>query len=79
MAALDGFVSDIGVSTHLKMASTRGSPVEERYLPRLSRDTDERWPAPRVEFKIVDLVTGSAKAFEDAVSADRSRLRGDTL
>jgi hypothetical protein len=32
-----------------------------------------------VEFTIVDLATRSAKAFEVAVSADRSRLLGETF
>jgi hypothetical protein len=49
------------------------------YLPGLSRGTGEPQPAARLEFTTVDLVAGAGRAFEAALSADQSRLRGETL
>lgn len=49
------------------------------YLPELSRGTDEPQPSPRLEFTMVDLVTGAAKAFESALSAAQSKLQAETL
>ena len=55
-----------------------GNAVYE-YLPGLSRGTGEPQPTARLEFTIVDLVPGAAKAFEAALSADQSILQGETL
>jgi hypothetical protein len=49
------------------------------YLPGLSRGTGEPQPAARLEFTTVDLNSGTAQAFESAISAEQSRLRGETL
>ena len=49
------------------------------YLPGLSRGTGEPQPTARLEFTTVDLVPGAAQAFEAALSADQSRLQGETL
>jgi hypothetical protein len=49
------------------------------YLPGLSRGTGEPQPIPTLEFTTVDLVPGSAKAFESALSASPSTLPGETL
>jgi hypothetical protein len=49
------------------------------YLPELSRGTGEPQPTARLEFTTVDLVPGAAKAFEAALSAEQSRLPGETL
>jgi hypothetical protein len=49
------------------------------YLPGLSRGTGEPQPTARMEFTTVDLVPGAEKAFEAALSADQSRLQGETL
>jgi hypothetical protein len=49
------------------------------YLPGLSRGTGEPQPTDRLEFTTVDLVPGAAKAFETVLSADQSRLQGETL
>jgi hypothetical protein len=49
------------------------------YLPGLSRGTGEPQPAARLEFTTVDLVAGAGRAFEAALSAEQSRLQGETL
>lgn len=49
------------------------------YLPGLSRGTGEPQPTARLEFTTVDLVPGSAKAFEAALSEAQSTLHGETL
>ncbi len=49
------------------------------YLPELSRGTGKPQPTARLELTTVDLVPGAAKAFETALSADQSRLEGETL
>jgi hypothetical protein len=49
------------------------------YLPGLSRGTGEPQPTARLELTTVELVPGAAKAFEAALSADQSRLQGETL
>jgi hypothetical protein len=49
------------------------------FLPALSRGTGVPQPAARLEFTSVDLVPGSAKAFEAAIAAARSGLEGETL
>ena len=49
------------------------------YLPALSRGSGEPQATPRVELTTVDLVPGSAKAFETALGAGQSALQGETL
>ena len=49
------------------------------YLPGLSRGAGEPQPTPKLEFTTVDLVPGSAKAFESALSGSQSTLQGETL
>ncbi len=49
------------------------------YLPALSRGTGEPQPRARLELTSVDLVPGAERAFEAALSADQSRLQGETL
>jgi hypothetical protein len=65
----------LNVAPHVEYA---GNGLYE-YLPGLSRGTGEPQPSPRVEFTTVDLVPGAATAFEAALSADQSRLQGETL
>jgi hypothetical protein len=55
-----------------------GSGLYE-YLPTLSRGTGEPQPTARLEFTTVDLVSGAAKAFEAALSANQSTPQGETL
>ena len=49
------------------------------FLPGLSRGTGEPQPTARLEFTTVDLLPGAARAFEAALSAVQSTLRGETL
>jgi hypothetical protein len=49
------------------------------YLPGLSRGSGEPQPTARLEFTTVDLVPGSAKAFETALGAAQARLSSETL
>ncbi len=51
------------------------------YLPDLSRGggTGEPEPAARLEFTMVDLVPGAARAFESALGAVQSKLQAETL
>jgi hypothetical protein len=63
------------VTPHAEFA---GNALYE-YLPNLSRGTGEPQPTPRLEFTTVDLVPGAARAFEAALSADQSKLLGETL
>jgi hypothetical protein len=49
------------------------------YLPGLSRGSGAPEPTARLEFTMVDLVPGAAKAFEAAVAKDQSRLTAETL
>ena len=49
------------------------------YLPGLSRGTGEPQPTARLELTTVDLNPGAGHAFEAALSADHSRLQGETL
>ena len=65
----------VNVAPHVEYV---GNAVYE-YLPGLSRGTGEPQPTARLEFTTVDLVPGSAKAFEAALSAAQSTLRGETL
>jgi hypothetical protein len=49
------------------------------YLPALSRGTGVPQPTARLELTTVDLVPGSAKAFEAALGAGQSTLQDETL
>jgi len=49
------------------------------FLPDLSRGPGVPPPTARLEFTAVELVPGSAKAFEAALAAGRSRLQRQTL
>lgn len=49
------------------------------YLAELSRGTGEPQPTARLELTTVDLVPGSERRFEAALSAEQSRLEGETL
>ena len=65
----------LNVAPHVEYA---GNALYE-YLPGLSRGTGEPQPTTRLEFTTVDLVPGSAQAFEAALSAGQSTLHGETL
>lgn len=65
----------INVAPHVEWM---GNAVYE-YLPGLSHGTGEPQPTARLELTTVDLVLGSAKAFEAAVSAGQSGLQSETL
>jgi hypothetical protein len=65
----------LNVAPHVEYV---GNAVYE-YLPGLSRGTGEPQPTARLEFTTVDLVPGSAKAFEAALSAGQPTLHGETL
>jgi hypothetical protein len=49
------------------------------YLPQLSRGTGEPQPTARLEFTTVDLLPGTDKVFEAALSARQSGLQSETL
>jgi len=55
-----------------------GSALYE-YLPGLSHGTGEPQPTARLELTTVDLVPGTEKVFEAALSAEQSRLQSETL
>lgn len=82
-ASLDSAVSPadderdniINVAPHVEWM---GNAIYE-YLPELSRGNGEPQPAARLEFTTVDLVSGSAKAFEAALKARRSTQQDETL
>jgi hypothetical protein len=65
----------VNVSPHVEWV---GNALYE-YLPGLSRGTGEPQPTARLELTTVDLVPGSADAFEAALSAGRSTLPAETL
>jgi hypothetical protein len=65
----------LNVAPHVEYV---GNAVYE-YLPGLSRGTGEPQPTARLEFTTVDLVPGSAKAFEAALGAAQATLHGDIL
>lgn len=65
----------LNVAPHVEYA---GNALYE-YLPGISRGTGEPQPSARVELTTVDLVPGAAKAFEAALSAGQSALKGETL
>jgi len=49
------------------------------FLPKLSNGTGEPQATARLEFTTVELVPGSEKLFEEALAAEQSKLRGETL
>ncbi|MGH6689858.1 MAG: hypothetical protein ACREF4_04150 [Gammaproteobacteria bacterium] len=49
------------------------------YLPALSRGAPEPEPVPRLELTTVELLPGTGRTFETALSAQQSRLQGETL
>lgn len=49
------------------------------FLPALSRGTGVPTPTARAEMTTVELNPGSEKAFETAIGADQSALKGETL
>ena len=55
-----------------------GNAVYE-FLPALSRGTGEPQPTARLELTTVELAPGKEKAFEAAISAEQSKLQGETL
>lgn len=65
----------INVTPHAEFV---GNALYE-YLPGLSRGSGEPQPTPRLEFTTVDIKPGTEKAFEAALTADQSKLQGDTL
>jgi len=82
-ASLDSAVSPAederdNISNVTPHAQFTGSALYE-YLPALSRGTGEPQPTARLEFTTVDLLPGAGKDFEAAVSAEQSRLQGETL
>ena len=82
-ASLDNPVSPAederdNISNVTAHAQYLGNALDE-YLPGLSRGTGEPQPTARLEFTTVDLVTGTAKAFEAALGAAQSTLQGETL
>ena len=82
-ASLDNPVSPAederdNISNVTPHAQFMGNALYE-YLPGLSRGAGEPQPTARLELTTVELVPGAGKAFEAAVSADQSRLQGETL
>src|SRR5262249_42730985 len=64
------------VTPHAEFA---GNAIYE-YLPALSRGSGVPTPTARLELVTVDLnAVGAGKAFEDALVAEQSRLRDETL
>ena len=62
----------------LPHAQFLGNGVYE-FLPALSRGNSVPTPTLRAEYASVELNYGSEKAFETALTAERSKLRGETL
>jgi hypothetical protein len=62
----------------LPHAQFLGNGVYE-FLPGLSRGNGVPTPTLRAEYTTVDLHPGAEKAFEAALAAEQSRLRGETL
>jgi hypothetical protein len=82
-AGLDGSVSPAederdNISNVTPHARFVGSALYE-FLPGLSRGAAAPTPTARLELTTVDLATGAGKAFEAALGADQSGLRGETL
>ena len=63
------------VTPHARFA---GNALYE-YLPALSSGTGDPQPTARLELTTVDLNPGAEKAFETALTARQSTLRGETL
>jgi hypothetical protein len=55
-----------------------GNGVYE-FLPALSRGSGIPTPTLRAEYTTVELKPGTSKAFETALSAEQSKLHGETL
>jgi hypothetical protein len=49
------------------------------FLPKLSRGTGQPQPTTRLEFTTIEIVPGTEQAFEAALGAGQSKLRGETL
>jgi len=62
----------------LPHAQFLGNGVYE-FLPALSLGNGVPTPTPRVEYTTVELNYGAGKAFEAALAAEQSKLRGETL
>ncbi len=62
----------------LPHAQFLGNAVYE-FLPALSRGNGVPTPTPRAEYTTVELNPAAGKAFEAALAAEQSRLRGETL
>lgn len=62
----------------LPHAQFLGNGVYE-FLPALSRGNGVPTPTLRAEYTTVELNYGAAKAFEEALAADQSKLQGETL
>lgn len=62
----------------LPHAQFLGNGIYE-FLPSLSRGNGVPTPALRAEYTTVELTPGAEKAFEAALTAEQSRLRGETL
>lgn len=67
--------SEINILPHVQFT---GNAIYE-FLPSLSRGTGVPTPTPRAEYITVELNYGAGKAFEAALAAERSKLRGETL
>ena len=65
----------INVTPHVEYL---GNALYE-FLPDLSMGTGEPQPASRLELTTVDVQAGKAKAFEAALSAGQTTLKGETL
>jgi hypothetical protein len=65
----------INVTPHAEFV---GNALYE-FLPGLSRGSGEPQPTPRLEFTTVDIKPGTEKTFEAAITADQSKLQGETL
>ena len=82
-AALDSPVSPAdderdNISNVTPHANFAGSGLYE-FLPQLSRGTGEPQPTARLELTTVDVLPGTTKAFESALSEQQSTLQGETL
>jgi hypothetical protein len=62
----------------LPHAQFLGNAVYE-FLPSLSRGNGVPTPTSRAEYITVDLSYGAGKAFEAAIEAEKTKLRGETL
>jgi hypothetical protein len=62
----------------LPHAQFLGNGIYE-FLPALSRGNGVPTPFLRAEYTTVELIRGTGKAFETAIAAEQSPLRGETL